>query len=427
MSVDNNKKAAYHELVAYLCLALYSVWLYLPSVQNALGARFAIGCIGIFVLNACLDTAFIRTHYQRFLIILLLCTYLSAHLTIVYTVGIENFGISFPQIFMLFFPFLVVYYLRKTAAKRLCFPLLILVLAVNLITSFVNIHWLLNNSHTARALGFGGAETEYLRRAMSYGIGGFGFTYGLLICINALLLSLPYLRKPLFRWGVVVLVLPMMLAVSLSSYFIATLLLLLSLLAVGIHYLLYAWAKKRNEPYRLRYLLGILGLFLLLIVLFHGVIFDTLYTILKQAGLPDYAQKVQAIQNSLSNPDFERMDLGRVGDYQKGIDTIIRSPWIGIRIDNHHEISGHSTVIDILADSGIPAGIVFFAALCILLKLIYGTFWKTEHAYLFRWLWTVVLLLSLLNVIIFVREAFVLLALGPLYFEFFSTNTPKVK
>lgn len=412
---NNHTSISIHQAIAYTCIVFYSIWLYLPTVQNALGVRAAMVCMLVFFINVLLDKNFIAHNLKSFILTIGLSIFLSAYLCIVYTVGMEDFIIAFPQIFMIFFPILAAFYFRKNRMDKYLLRLIFIIFIVNVITSVINVYWLQNNSHTARALGYGDADEEYLRRAMSYGIGGFGFSYGLLIPINFILFAIGYFKKKLVKISLIFSFILMSFAVLMSSYFIAAILFVFSIMSAGIHYLVFSVFK--NKKYSLWYLIIILLLILVLILIFHSTIFDALQQILSNFGLTDYAGKIADIQSSLNHSAQLDTDPGRINDYKKSIDTIIKSPWIGIRIDNHHEISRHSTILDLFADSGIPAGLLFISALLLLLKIVYGDFWKSEYSYIAQWLWIIIMLISLLNVIIFVREAFVLLAFIPLYFE----------
>lgn len=408
----NNFSQKFSKFLTILGFVLYAAWLLLPSFQVATGAITGIAFMILCGIAILLDKPFFRNHSKDLMWLLASALFLTAQLCIVYTVGLTRFLILFPQVFMIFFPFIVVYYLKEQLHRQEIIVLLLLILIFTLITSVINIYWLHNNAFTVRALGYGEAEENYLRRAMSYGIGGFGFNYGLLFFIASICYAIHLLHNKFIKFLLITIVLFAGYALFLSRYLIAFVLLLISLGIFLLHTILSRFQKK-NNPKIGKQIFLIFICILLLFLVFQQSVFEGLIQFLLEKNYEDYAQKLQAVQVALQDNNLENTNLGRISDYYKAIDTIIKSPIIGIRIDNHHEISGHSSILDIIADSGIPIALLFLSILIFFIKKSICSIRISREPY-FQYAYFILFLLSLLNVIIHIREAFLFLAILPL-------------
>lgn len=411
MSQNNIIQKTLHFLV--LCnFALYCAWLLLPSFQIQTGAIIGLAFVGVCGIGIVLDFTFFRKHSKDILWLAASALFLTAQLCIVYTVGLQNFVVLFPQVFMIFFPFIVVYYLKKRLENREIIILLFLLFLLPIITSVINIYWLHNNAFTARALGYGEADENYLRRAMSYGIGGFGFNYGLLFYIAGLCYAIKLINNKALKMMLLVFILLASYTLFLSRYLIAFVLLLLSLF-IFLSDTILSKIQTKSKKNISKQIFSLLLLLILVFFLFQQSILEFLQQFLTEKNYEDYAGKLQAIQSVFQYSNLENAELGRIDDYNKAISTIFQSPFIGIRADNHYEISGHSTILDIMADSGVPVALIFLA---VFIFFIQKSSWPSKNSKksYYQYTYFILFLLALLNKLIHVREAFLFLAIFPL-------------
>ncbi len=396
-------------------MCVYSIWLLFPSVQSFLGARFAIAGMGIFAMAVLCNRVFLKSCYKQFFMSCILSSIISAHFTMVYSVGLANFMILFPQIFMLFFPALFVQYCKH---KKYAVAAVYMAFIGMLVTSIISVLWLIKSPNAARTLGFGTADQQYLKYLMSLGIGGFGFSYAVAfsaaICLYFAFVYKKNWIKLLFFCAFFIFAINTIL----SKYFLAIFILFFLTFGILLHFILQSIFQKCKKEYRWYYTFIAILLISIVIYILLAPILNFVYNILIEYEFQDYASKVLAIKYVAVDHIFDSLQLQRFNNYLQGIHTIVESPWIGIRIDRNLSISGHSTFIDLMADSGIPASVFTFSCFIALLNIIYKDMIFKSSKFIIYWILAALFILSAFNVIIYMREVFLVISLLPLFLHY---------
>ena len=394
-------------VVAMSSVILYVIWLFLPSIQNMLGARAAIFFMALFFISTIMDKSFLKANIKEYFIKIILLLFVSAFYSAIYTIGIKNLLVFFPQAFMLFFPILISYYIIKSNKTYLLDLIFIITLIACIITSVINLTWLFRYGLTLRYMAHGSTDTEYIKRAMSYGIGGFGFTYGLNMFFALLLFGFSQLKLKISKFIASVVIVLFALSIYKSRYFIALFILFCIVFLFLIDYVSKIICRITKIKHNLWYTFAF-GIFITIILfIFRDSLITNLAAYLHDYGLVDYSNKLLKIRDLLVNFNVETDNSSRLEYYISGIDTIINSPWIGIKLDPYtYDISRHSTMIDTFAGFGVPAGVFTLACFIYSLKGIYSNIFKSENKQIMIFMLIIFFILFASNTIVYCREAF---------------------
>lgn len=396
-----------HFVVAMSSVILYVIWLFLPSVQNKLGAIAAILFMALFFISTIMDKSFLKANIKEYFIKIILLIFVSAFYSAIYTIGIKNFLVFFPQAFMLVFPILISYYIIKSNKTYLLDLIFIFTFIACVITSIINLTWLFRYRLTLRYMAHGSTDTEYIKRAMSYGIGGFGFTYGLNMFLALLLFGFSQLKLKISKFIVQLVIALFALSIYKSRYFIALFILFCTVFLFLINYISKIICRITKIKHKLWYTFAF-GIFITIIFfIFRDSLITNLAAYLHDYGLVDYSNKLLKIKELLVNCNVETNNSSRLEYYISGINTIINSPWIGIKLDPYtYDISRHSTMIDTFAGFGVPAGVFALACFIYSLKGIYTNIFNSENKQIMIFMLIIFFILFASNTIVYCREAF---------------------
>lgn len=404
--------------VAMISVILYSIWLFLPAIQNALGARAAILFMVVFFCATFLDKSFFKIYHKEYLLKIIILVLVSIFYSAIYTIGFKNLIIQLPQIFMLFFPILVAYYIVKSGNSNLLDTIFIITLVACIITAIINLTWLFRYRLTLRYMAYGSTDNEYIRRAMSYGIGGFGFTYGLNIFFALLLYSFFRLKYKYLKLFLPIVLLLFALSIYKSRYFISLFLLICTIAIYVLHIFTKTIITFFKKKYSLWYTFFIGVVLLIILFFFRYEILTNLSIFLNDYGLTDFSNKLIKIREMVCDYKLDFNKTSRLSYYINGIDTIIKSPLIGIKLDPYMlDISRHSTFIDTFAGFGIPAGLVAISLFIYSLKGIYTHILSDKNRYILVFVFCVFFMLFISNTIIYCREAFFICFLLSIYLD----------
>lgn len=175
-------------LSAGLCNAsmlLYILWLLLPAVQTTGGALAGAGAVALFGLGLLLDAPYLKAHWPRLLLQVLLAAALPLALRFFLRRGTDQFWGYYAQQGMFWFPLLFCAYARHRGDPRLWRWVRGALVFALVLTTLTTLGWLIQGMLRgdrvyayARSLGSGEPGREaYLKELMLRNIGGYDFIY----------------------------------------------------------------------------------------------------------------------------------------------------------------------------------------------------------------------------------------------------------
>lgn len=402
--------------VVWFSTIFYIIWLFLPQVQNLLGAKAGIACMALFFVAVLLDKSFIKNNFKQLTIKTVSLFLIVAYYAAIYMDNLNNSILYFLQTILFFYPVLIAFYVKKKKDKRIIIGTFTLIVLLSLLTASVNIFWLRNYPNTARSLGHGASDPEYLKRAMSYGIGGFGFVYGMPILFTFILFYISKLEKVYLKILAIITLIVLAVSVILSRYFIAIMLIMLALILYVVYTIVGIICKKNQKANKFFYTIIIMLILLIILFVFKETLFNLIIDVFYDLNLDDYALKVQTIKDLIVDLKWNSRSTSRINQYVNGIKTICWSPLTG-SINSNFAISRHSDIIDMFAGWGVVCGIAMLWLLYFLFKDTYSDVLSSKYNYIYKFTLLLFLTLAFANTINYSREAAIVIFLLPLYID----------
>ncbi len=370
--------------------------------------------MALLYVGVLLDKSFIKPNVKQLFIKSLSIFIIVTYFALIYMSDSKNVILYILQTMLFFYPVLIAFYVKQKQDIRIILGAFTLISIVCLFTASVNIFWLSRYPNTARSLGHGSADPEYLKRAMSYGIGGFGFVYGAPILFCFILFYKKIISNIYLKIFAVVALIVLGISTVLSRYFIAILLLFIALLFYIIFSIIGIVCKKNKRENKFIYTIIVLIILFFILFVFKEALFNAVIEILNNINLNDYALKVESIKNLIVNLEWDSRSTSRINQYMNGLKSIYWSPLTG-SINSEFTISRHSDVIDMFAGWGVVWGIVLLWLIYYLFRDTYIDVIKGKYSYVYKFTLFLFVFLACTNTINYSREAAIIIALLPLY------------
>ncbi len=362
-------------LSAGLCNAsmlLYILWLLLPAAQTTGGALAGALAVALFGLGLLMDTPYLKAHWPRVLLQVLLAAALPLVLRFFLRRGTDQFWGYYAQQGMFWFPPLFCAYARRRGDPRLWRWVKEALLGALILTTLTTLGWLIQGMLRggrvyaySRSLGYAEPGREaYLKELMLRNIGGYDFIYASTLSLPLTCYALGKTRGwKRLGFGVFCALQYGMIALSQYTYALvfATALLGMEIIALGLRLLIPRLSKRP---------LGLMASLLWTLPLFLAVylarvpLVSWAAALCGQLGLDSFALSLSQLLEAMT---VGLADSGsRLAYYRLPLQGIAASPLLGGLPGTSAPLSQHSDLLDLLSALGALGAAAFLALVWLL-------------------------------------------------------------